>query len=941
MILKDFAILSFIKYNQIINPMKKYRLLFLFVVLMSLACVNLCAHNIEVANAEGVTIYYNWINDNTELAVSCKGSYYYHYDNEYSGNVVIPETVEYEGITYNVTSIAKNAFMQCSKLSAVTIPNSIISIGESAFENCTNLTTIIVPNSVTSIGKRAFFGCKRMGSVSITSSVAIDNSVFNGCKAITEFIIFVKDVVGFCNNILIGIINESGISNIKLIGNDGNEITNFVIPNNVTSIGDYAFAGCTGLTSIAIPNSLTSIGNYAFAGCTGLTSITIPNSLTSIGSSAFSGCCELTSVIVGSGVTFIGVNAFKETNLKKNIWLTNTPPTGYNNAKGTINYVSNDQFDISNKVVYKFLSSYFDVDGIRYVPVSPSDRTCDAIDCLYNESAENVNIGQTITNKSITLIVQKINPYTCYGNNYIKEVNLSLNGDIGENAFGGCNTLSTATINNQGHIGKSSFSGCIALSTVAISNQGNIGLSAFSGCKALKSATISNQGDIGSDAFSGCESLSSAKILNMGNIGTQAFYNCIALETVEIGQSVTSIDEKAFYDCSKLKGVILPDAVATIGSYAFSGCQAMTSVKMGNGVTIINKSTFSGCSSLDELIIGSKVETIDQDAFSGCSTLPSITIPQAVTIINNYAFSGCISLKEFIIADSDAELTIGSNENNPIFSSCPLETVYIGRNINYKTSSNYGYSPFYRNTSLKTVRITDKETEISENEFYGCTNLQSVTIGDGVTTIGNWAFSGCQSLKYFAFGSQVQTIGQEAFSDCTAVVEICSKAEIPPICGSQALDDINKWECKLYVPEGGMSAYQVADQWKDFFFTEEGEGTAGQNPDDPSIDNPDGKKCESPTISIVGDKIKFCCKTEGVLYHYSITSLDIKDGVINDDEVDMKKTYRVSVYASKDGYYDSDTTTKEIKMTSGGDVNEDGVVDAADVVKMVNIIMGK
>ena len=98
-------------------------------------------------------------------------------------------------------------------------------------------------------------------------------------------------------------------------------------------------------------------------------------------------------------------------------------------------------------------------------------------------------------------------------------------------------------------------------------------------------------------------------------------------------------------------------------------------------------------------------------------------------------------------------------------------------------------------------------------------------IGDGVTTIGNWAFSGCSSLKYFAFGSQVTNIGQEAFSDCTAVTEITSLATTPPACGSQALDDINKWECKLYVPKGCQTTYGNAEQWKDFFFMEEGVGT--------------------------------------------------------------------------------------------------------------------
>ena len=473
--------------------------------------------------------------------------------------------------------------------------------------------------------------------------------------------------------------------------------------------------------------------------------------------------------------------------------------------------MSNDQFNISNKVVYKYLSSYFDVGGIRYVPVSPSDRTCDAIDCIYDESAENINIGETVTNKGITLTVMKVNPYTCYQNKYIKDVKLSLSGDVGDYAFYGCTGLNTATVSNKGSIGSYAFNSCSALTTATISNQGNIGDLAFNSCSALTISTISNQGDIGKSAFSYCRALTTATISNQGDIGVSAFSSCSALttayinnqggirhdafsgcsllETAELGQNVTSIGRSAFGSCSQLKSIVIPDAVTSIGSYAFSGCSSMTSAKIGNGVETIDERTFSGCSTLTEINIGSKVNTINQYAFNECSALPSITIPQAVTTIGNNVFYNCTSLAKVTIADSETTLTLGSNGSSPIFSFCPLDYVYIGRDISYQTSSSYGYSPFYRNTSLREVKITDKETEISDNEFYGCTNLQQMEIGDGVTTIGKWAFSGCQSLKFFAFGSQVAEIGEEAFS-----------------------------ECKLYVPNGCMAVYDAAEQWKEFFF---------------------------------------------------------------------------------------------------------------------------
>ena len=165
-------------------------------------------------------------------------------------------------------------------------------------------------------------------------------------------------------------------------------------------------------------------------------------------------------------------------------------------------------------------------------------------------------------------------------------------------------------------------------------------------------------------------------------------------------------------------------------------------------------------------------------------------------------------------------LRLASNHTYPLFNDCPLDSVYIGRKIIYPTISSLGYSPFYRNKSLRSVRITDKEINIPQNEFYGCIGLKNVWIGNNVATIGNWAFSDCYSLDYFEFGSKMETIGKEAFSDCANVTKIISHAATPPICGSQALDDINKWNCTLKVPLGYETAYRNTDQWKEFLFVE-------------------------------------------------------------------------------------------------------------------------
>lgn len=212
--------------------MKQNILLFIF---LSLLGTKVSAHDIEVKNNDGVTIYYNYSDDGKELQVTYRGDYVDHYLNEYRGTVVIPEEVTYMGRTRKVTSIGNSAFQECSGLTSVSIGNNVTSIGDYAFSYCSGLTNLIIGNSVTSIGTNAFYGCS--------------------------------------------------------------SLTDLTIPNNVTIIGEDAFLNCYGLTSVKIGNGVTSIGWRAFGGCSNLTSLTIGNSVTSIGNYAFKGAKQLTEII--------------------------------------------------------------------------------------------------------------------------------------------------------------------------------------------------------------------------------------------------------------------------------------------------------------------------------------------------------------------------------------------------------------------------------------------------------------------------------------------------------------------------------------------------------------------------------------------------------------------------------------------------------------------
>ena len=510
------------------------------------------AHDFEVDG-----IYYK-ING-TNATVTYRGSYYYSYDNEYSGDVVIPSTVTNDGTTYTVTSIGDRTFSGCSGLTSVTISNSVTSIGDRSFSICSGLTSIDIPNSVTSIGSNAFSGCRGLTSVTIPNSVtSIGESTFSNCSGLTS--------VTIPNSVTsIGYAAFSGCSGL----------TSVTIGDSVTTIGDYAFCDCSGLTGeLTIPNSVTSIGNSTFYNCSGLKCVTIGNSVTSIGSSAFFGCSGLTSVTIGNSVTTIDYSVFRGCTALETLYFNavsceDFSSTAINCPFYNLNISTITIGDEVQKIPAYFanglskLKSLTIGNSVTFIGVY-AFRGCMALDTLYFNAVSCADFSSTSSdwpfyNLNISTItigdeVQKIPANFAYGLSKLKTVTIPNSvTSIGNRAFHRCSGLTSLTIPNS---------------------VTDIGYDAFNGCSGLTSVTIGNSvTSIGSSAFSYCSGLTSVDIPNsVTSIGSEAFYNCSGLTSMTIGNSVTDIGDKVFWGCSGLTSVTCmaktPPSMASI--YCFS-----------------------------------------------------------------------------------------------------------------------------------------------------------------------------------------------------------------------------------------------------------------------------------------------------------------------------------------------------------------------------------
>ena len=309
---------------------------------------------------------------------------------------------------------------------------------------------------------------------------------------------------------------------------------------------------------------------------------------------------------------------------------------------------------------------------------------------------------------------------------------------------------------------------------------------------------------IGDLAFYECTGLTSVTIPNsVTSIGGGTFHDCSGLTSVTIPNSVTSIGDHAFY-WSGLTSVTIPNSVTSIGSRAFSFCTGLTSVTIPNSVTSIGDEVFYYCSGLTSVTIPNSVTSIGDNFFYGCSGLTSVTIPNSVTSIGDNVFYGCSSLTSVTIPNSVTSIGEGA------FRGCSgLTSVTIPNSV-----TSIGNSAFSECSGLTSVTIPNSVTSIELGTFYGCSGLTSVTIPNSVTSIGVRAFYACRSLTSVTIPNSVTSIGVEAFSACSGLTSVTIPNSVT-IIASDAFDACYRIETLYF--DSSVNPKNVTNSLKELY----------------------------------------------------------------------------------------------------------------------------
>ena len=625
----------------------------------------------------------------------------------------------------SVISVGDGAFSDCSSLTNVTIPDSVISIGDGAFSDCSSLTNVTIPDSVTCIGDSTFSDCSSLESVTIPSSVtSIGYEAFNNCGSLKS--VYITDIAVWCN---IDFSNETSnpLYYASELYVDNKVVTNrLVIPDGVTKIKSYAFLNCDEFTSVRIPDSVTSIGFMAFANCYGLMLIDIPDGVTNIGASAFSGCRSMTNVTIPNSITSIGGGAFSDCSSLTNV-------------------------TIPDSVTCIGDSTFSDCSSLESVTI-PSSVTSIGYEAFNNcGSLKSVYITDIAVWCNIDFSNETSNPLyyaseLYVDNKVVAEQLIIPDGvtNISSYAFTNCDGFTSIIIpDSVTTIEYGAFYACSSVASISLP----------SNIRVVRLFCDPNNVTVDTEQKSIPLSLREVVIVGGDHITDGMLKGFSLLTDITISESVTSIGNDAFRDCSGLTGITIPESVTSIGGDAFRGCSGLTGITIPDSVT-----------------------SIDYQAFYGCSALTKIVIPKSVTKMENSVFLECESLIIYCEAESKPSgwsqywnrtkrIDLDKYTYIPVIWNCTNNEMdtqgYIYAEIdNVRYTLKDGIARVAEQVkSIKGDLVIPEEVTYENNKykveeiewyaFYNCRYLTSVTILSNVKKVYEYAFSGNIGLTIY------------------------------------------------------------------------------------------------------------------------------------------------------------------------------------------------
>lgn len=759
----------------------------------------------------------------------------------------------------SITTIGENAFAGCSSLESFTVPNSVTKIDWGAFDDCTGLTYLNLGKGITEIANTAFIGCTNLNTLEIHFQVikeqmltgmsmqklilgdevtTLGDFAFSGCKKLQDLEIGTglenigRSPFDECDNLTSVQVNcatikegfiQHGIKNVTMGDNVSiidrsafsyceEDLESVVIGSNVTTIGARAFSLCKALTSVHIPDKVQSIGDNAFSSCSSLTNVIIDCVSPEIGIAPFELCDAITSVtlhctevkdwfsqkenltevVLGDEVVTIGDNAFSYC---KNLATINFPP----NLRSIGDHAFSGCEKLTNIVIpakIETIGSAFD----NYV--TSVTFHCPEINAWFKE---NTNLREVVIGEEVTTIKDEAFWY-CSG---LTTINIPANVQTVEGSpFLGCSGLTKVELHCN-EVGEW-FSRLENLQEVVLGDEvTSIGDYAFQDCNNLTKINFpKNLATIGEGAFGKCN-LSSIELPNsLTSIDVNAFWGNENVQTVTlhcknveqgmsfgakeviIGDEVETIAGYAFYDDSNLTKVTIGSGVKSIGSYIFQGCSNLTTayvdcpdlscdgsvfqglnikeVTIGEHVRVIGDIVFYGCAQLETVVMGANVESIGYGAFNGCTMLKSILFPSTLETVGNYAFKDCSSLSSIVL---DSSPSYGTS----CFDGCEAIT-----SIEYNCK-NIARLPTYSNASSITNVVIGKNVKAIGEEAFRGFGITSIEIPEGVTSIGICAFLDCENLTSISIPEGMKTIGVGAFEGCISLTAVTIPSSVTEI----------------------------------------------------------------------------------------------------------------------------------------------------------------